>query len=170
MADGGASIFLIVSALASTGASMYAQKAGEDAANAQSKSQQNLLERKQSNQRQALVENTKRLARNKERQLAMVRLSQSASGFNTNAGTPLAVFGDIESGLDDEINETTSRALDAIGTTKSQAQNLRTGDKWRAHAGGIERMAIGVEGVSNYASAYAGNYDRSGQDPWSVYS
>lgn len=170
MADGGASIFLAIAAISSAGAGIYAQKSAEDAANAQSKSQQDLLERKQSNQRQALIENTKRQARNKERQMAMVRLAQSASGFKTNSGTPLAVFGDIESGLDDEINETTSRALDAIGTSKSQIQNLRTGDKWRAHAGSIQRMAIGVEAATNYASAYGDNFDRSGQDPWSVFS
>lgn len=170
MADGGASIFLIVSALASTGAAMYAQKSAENAADAQSKADQDFLDRKRENQRQALIENSKRSQRNKERQLARVAMAQASSGFRTNSGTPLAVFGDIESRLDDEINESTSRALDAIGNTANRIKNLRFGDKLRAYTGKAERMAIGVKGATDYASAYAGNYDRSGQDPWSVYS
>ena len=169
MADGGLSVALLIgSTVASTGASLVAQKSAENAAEAQSKSQQNLLERRAENQRQALAENTKRQLENKRRQLARVRLNQAASGFNTTSGTALAVFGDIEDSLDQQIEEQTNQALDAYQMTRSQQANLAYGDQVRRQAGGINRMAIGIQGVTNFASGYQDNYDRYGSDPFGI--
>jgi hypothetical protein len=168
MADGGLSL-LIASTVASTGAGLYAQKSAENAAQAQSENTQNLLERKRENQRQALIENSERQQGNKQRYLAQVRASQAASGFNTSGGTALAIFGDIESSLDDQINEATSQALDAINTTRNQGQSLQFGDKLRAQAGGISRAAIGINAATSFGAGYGANYDRNDSDPFGFY-
>jgi hypothetical protein len=159
----------MILALASAGAGFSAQKQAEDAADAQSKSQQNLLERREEDQRQAMVENSKRLQGNKMRQLAQVRASQAASGFNTSSGTPLAVFGEIGTRMDDEINEQTNRALDAIGEIQNQSKNLAFNDTLRASAGGIQRMTLGVNAAASYGSTYKSDYKRSGTDPFGIF-
>ena len=161
---------LIVGTLVSVGTGLHAQKSAENAAQAQSKSQQNLLERRKEDQRQALVENSKRQQRNKERQLAQVRASQAASGLNTQSGTSLAIFGDIESVLDENINEQTSRALDGLGQLESQRDQLAFGDELRADAGATQRLSIGIQGATQFASGYASNHDRTGSDPFNIFN
>lgn len=165
-----ATAVLIGTTLLSTGAGMYAQKSAQNAADAASENQQNLLARRAANQRQALVENTSRQQANKARQMARLRVAQAASGFVTGAGTPLAILGDMESRMDEQINETTNRALDAIGNNQNQISNLQFGDRVRTQAGGIERMAIGVQGATQFGSGYASNYDRYGSDPFSIFN
>lgn len=161
---------LIVGTLVSTTAGIHAQKSAENAANAQSKSQQNLLERRKEDQRQALVENSKRQQRNKERQLAQVRASQAASGFNTESGTSLAIFGEIETRIDENINEQTSRALDGLGQLQSQKDQLAFGDELRSQAGSTQRLAVGIQGATQFASGYTSNYDRTGSDVFGIFN
>lgn len=158
-----------ISTLVSAGAGLYSQKSAENAADAQSKSQQNLLDRRGEDQRVALTENSKRLQRNKLRQLAQVRVAQASSGFNTDGGTPLAVFGDLESQYDDQIDESTNRALDAIGNINMQRESLQFSDKLRSQAGGINRMAIGVNAATSFGAGYKDNYDRSKSDPFNIF-
>jgi hypothetical protein len=166
MADGGLSIFI---ALASTGAKLATQKSAKDAADAQSQSSQNFLERKQENERLALVENTKRQQQNKERQMAQVRASQAAGGFSQTSGTPLAVFGEIESRLDEQINEQTNRALDALSSIKSQRDNLAYADSLRDSAYSTNLLATGIAGVASYAVGYKKDYQASGDDPFGIF-
>ena len=61
---------LIGSTLLSAGAGVVAQKSAQNAADAASESQQNFLDRKTEDERQALTENSKRQQRNKQRYLA----------------------------------------------------------------------------------------------------
>lgn len=160
----------ILSSVVGLGTQLYAQSASNNAAEAAAKSQANALNRQKENQRQALVENSKRQLRNKERQLAQLRASQAASGFNTDGGTPLVIFGDIESRLDEQINEGTSQALDAIGNTQNQINNVAYGESLRKQANGANTAAIFVGSAAKFASGYASNYDRTGDDPFSVFS
>tara|TARA_R110000772_G_scaffold55100_5_gene125721 strand:+ start:252 stop:890 length:639 start_codon:yes stop_codon:yes gene_type:complete len=161
--------FAIGSSIVGTGASVYSQIAAKDAADASSENQQQVLKQRQDNQRNALLENSDRLQARKMRAMAQVRASQAASGFNTGSGTSLAVFGEIESRFDDEINESTNQALDAIYKTRSQAAGLKFGDRARSSAFGVQLAATGIQGATNFASAYGANYDRSKQDPFGVF-
>lgn len=160
----------ILSSVVGLGTSLYAQSAANNAAEAAANSQTNALNRQKENQRQTLIENSKRQLRNKERQLAQLRASQAASGFNTSSGTPLAIFGDIESRLDEQINEGTSQALDAIGNTQNQINNVAYGEDLRRQASGVNTAAIFVGAATKFGSGYASNYDRTGNDPFSVFS
>ena len=160
---------LIATTLLSAGAGYMQQKSAKDAAEAQSESEQNFLDRKLENQRVALTENSKRQQRNKQRYLAQVRAQQAASGFNTSSGTPLAIFGDIESSLDDQINEATSQALDAIGTTQNQKKNLQFGDKLRDSAHTTNMWALGIKTATSFAGGYTQNYDRTRSDVFGVF-
>ena len=168
MADGGFSL-LVASTLLSTGASVYAQSSAKNAADAQSEHQQNVLKNRQDAQRNALVENTDRLQARKLRAMAQLRANQAASGFNTTSGTPLAVFGEMESRFDDEINESTNQALDAIGRIRSQQSGLRYGDRARSSAFGTNMIATGIGALTDFGTGYGANYDRSGSDPFGVF-
>ena len=156
---------LIVSTLVSAGTALNAQKSAEEAANAQSQSQQNLLERRAEDQRQALVENSKRQQDNKQRRLAQLRASQAASGFDTTSGTSLAIFGDIEGRLDEDIDESISRGLDAIGTLDNQRDSLAFSDDLRADAGGAQRLGIGINAATGFVSGARSNFQRTGNGP-----
>ena len=160
---------LVGSTILSTGASLVAQKSAQNAADAQSESQQNLLQRRAEDQKQALSENARRQLENKQRQLARLRLAQAASGFKTDTGTPLAIFGDIESTLDQGIEEQTSQALAAYQYTRSQQTNLAYGDELRRQAGRVNRMAIGVQGVTQFVGGYQDNYERYKSDPFGIF-
>lgn len=159
----------MASTIASTVAGIGSQVAASSAANAASENQQNILDRKQENQRQALIENTKRLQANKTRQLAQLRVSQAASGFREGSGTALAIFGDVESRIDEEINENTNRALDALGSIANQKKNLQFGDKVRKSAGRINVVSTLIGGATKYGQGYGANYDRTGSDPFGIY-
>tara|TARA_R110000850_G_C9996151_1_gene468198 strand:- start:31770 stop:32294 length:525 start_codon:yes stop_codon:yes gene_type:complete len=169
MADGGLSAFMVASAVLSTGATVYSQKAAKDSADAASEHQQNVLDRRHDSQRNAMVENSKRLQARKLRSLAQLRAQQAASGFNTDSGTPLAVFGEIESRFDDEIEESTNQALDALTRTRSQQAGLAFGDSARSSAFGPQMVATGIGALANFGSAYGANYDRTKQDPFGVF-
>lgn len=161
---------LVGSTILSTGASLVAQNSAQNAADAQSENQQNLLQRRAEDQKQALSENSRRQLENQRRQLARLRLAQAASGFNTDTGTPLAIFGDIENTMDDQIEEQTNQALAAYQYTRSQQANLAYGDQLRSQAGAVNRLAIGVQGLTNFASGYEDNWDRHGSDPFGIFS
>lgn len=161
--------FLIGSTVASAGVGLVAQRQAKAAADAQSQAQQDFLTRQQENQRQTLIENTRRQQANKMRMLAQVRAQQAIQGANTTSGTPLAIFGDIENRIDEEIDEMTNQALDAIGRTRSQRQNLEFGDQVRAAADPINTMALGVRTLTNFGTGYADNYERFGSDPFGIF-
>ena len=161
---------LLISSAVGLGTSLHAQKASQNAADAAAKSQQNALERRKENQRQALIENTRRQERNKQRQLAQVRASQAASGFNTESGTPLAIFGDIESRLDEQVDESTSRGLDGISATNSQIDNIEFSDSLRDSAGRQERFAIGIGAVTKFSGDLTKNHDRTGFNPFGIFN
>lgn len=162
---------LVVSSIVSAGTGFVAQKSAKDAADAQSQSSQNLLERNQENQRQALVENSKRLQRNKDRQLAQLRVSQAAGGFNTTSGTPLSLFGQIETRIDEQVDEQTSQALDAIGRTQAQRDSLAFSDSVRDSSHSSNQLASGVKGAVGFVSSYGQNYRRTGRgiNPFGVF-
>lgn len=160
---------LIGSTLASAGVGVSAQLSAKNAADAQSKSQQAFLKRQADAQRAALDENSLRAQRNKARRLARLEAYQAASGFRTDAGTPLAVFGDIENQLDQDIDEMTNQALDALGRNESQRSNLAFGDKMRNRALPLSLAATGIQAASGLARGYAGNYDRYGEDPFKIF-
>jgi len=161
---------LIGSTLLSAGAGVIAQKSAQNAADAASESQQNFLDRKTEDERQALTENSKRQQRNKQRYLANLRANQAASGFNTTAGTPLAMFGEIESRIDDEIDESTNRALDSLSRIQSQKSNIAFGDKIRGAAAKTNMMAFGVKSATKFGSDYAANNERYGADPFGIFN
>ena len=160
---------MAISTVVSTVAGVGSQVAATSAANAASKNQQNILDRKEESQREALTENTKRLQVNKTRQLAQPRASQAAGGFSENSGTSLAVFGDVESRVDEEINENTNRALDALGNIANQKKNLQFGDKVRKTAGRIKIVSTLIGGATQFGKGYGANYDRTGSDPFKIF-
>lgn len=160
---------MAISSVVSTVAGIGAQVSAQSAADAASENQQNILDRKEESQRQALTENTKRLQANKTRQLAQLRASQAAGGFSENSGTSVAVFGDIESRVDEEINENTNRALDMLGQINNQRANLKFGDKVRKTAGRFQMATTLIGGATDFASGYSANYDRTKKDPFNIY-
>ena len=101
--------------------------------------------------------------------MAQVRASQAAGGFSQTSGTPLAVFGEIESRLDEQINEQTNRALDALSSIKSQRDNLAYSDSLRDSAYSTNLLATGIAGVASYAVGYKKDYQASGDDPFGIF-
>ena len=160
---------LLATTLISTGATVIAQQSAKDAADAQSQSQQDALERSNENNRQALIENSRRQRRNKQRQLAQVRASQSASGFNTQGGTQLAIFGDIESRLDEQLNEQTSQALDVIGNRNSQISNLQFADGVRQSSFNTNLLSTGIQAGTSFGSGLRNNFNRTGDNPFGIF-
>lgn len=161
---------LIVSTVVSTTATVYAQGQAKDAADAQTKTQENLIGRRIEDQRQALSENSRRQQANKQRQLAQLRVNQAASGFNDTSGTTLAIFGNIETVLDEQINENTSRGLDAIGTLENQRNNLAFERGIRDQSFRTQQITTGVNTAGRLGSGYYDNYQRTGSDAFSIFN
>ena len=160
---------MAISSVVSTVAGIGAQVSAQSAADASSKNQQNILDRRKEAERNKLNENSERLQSNKQRRLAQLKVEQAAGGFSTGSGTTLAVFGDIESRLDDEIDESTNQGLDIIGQINNQKANLKFGDKVRKTAGKFKMATTLINGATQFGSGYASNYDRTGKDPFNIY-
>ena len=160
---------MLISSVVSTVAGIGAQVSAQSAADAASENQQNILDRKEESQRQALTENSKRLQNNKQRQLAQLKVEQAAGGFNTGGGSALAVFTDIESRIDEEIDESTNQGLDMLGQINNQRANLKFGDKVRKTAGRVQMATTLIGGATDFASGYSDNYDRTRKDPFNIY-
>jgi len=115
----------IALAVGTTATSIYAADAQADAANeaaqAEADARQRALDRKSTNERNALKENQLRRKEMRDRKLAELRVAQAASGFADN-GTQLAVFGAFRNRLDDEIDQGTNQALDRLSSYLEQGK------------------------------------------------
>lgn len=149
-------------------AGAYSIDASKKAAGVEAEVREDHLKRKQEDARNALRENTKRRLQEKKRRLARVRVQNAASGM-ANSGTQLAVFGEIESRLDEGIDEATSRSMGVISNYQSQIDNSKFQTSLNAKAAGTAQFANVIQGVGKGVTAYAGNYDRTGQDPFNIY-
>ena len=133
------------------------------AANAAAKTRENLLERRKTDERNVLRENTRRRLENKKRYLSKLRVQQAASGF-TNSGTQLAVFGEIESRLDEGIDEATSQAFSRLNNYDSQIANSKFSNKLSNSASNLQFMALAANTATSAYTSYKGDVDRYGKD------
>lgn len=163
------SYFAIASIVISAAATAYGIEQSKAAAEAEAKTRENLLERRQADARNALRENTRRRLEEKKRRLARIRVQNAASGL-TNSGTQLAVFGEIESRLDEGIDEATSRGMGTIGNYAHQIELSKFQTRINAKTAQSQHIANVGQSVRKYAKSYASNYDRTGSDPFSIYS
>ncbi len=165
-----------VGTIVSVVAQSRAKDAAEQSANAQAAHQQALLARQESNQRVALRENVKRQESNKVRQLAQLRVTQAAGGFNTTNGTQLAIFGDIETRLDEQVNEQISQGLDAIGDTRNQSEAIgftnQVQNSVRDAEFGANVFSTVAEGASDVFGAAKKNFNATGKgaNPFGIFN
>lgn len=159
----------LASAAISTGAAMYAQDQSTKAANAESKYREQLLTRRAGSEREALRENSRRRMIDRDRQLSEIRARQAAAGF-ANSGTQLAVFGEIRSRMDDEIDSATNQGLNQLANYSDQISMSKFATSQRNAAHSTNMLSTAVQGATGAASGYRDNYRHTGQDPFSIFN
>ena len=139
------------------------------AAKAESTARQNLYDREEQNQKNALTENSRTRLRDRERKLAELRVHQAASGFSSSGGTQLAIFGDFKSKLDDRIDEATNQGLDRIaqvrGKAKMDAFSTRNQIDSIRYKGKMDLIGIGIDGATKMAGAVGKKKDPTSLAP-----
>lgn len=165
MADPVSATLLIVSAASS----VYGHNQQVAAANAATKTQENLLNRRIQDQRNATVENSKRRLAERDRYLSKVRVQNAASGFS-NSGTQLAVFGEIQNRLDEQINEATSQAFTQINQNQDRIRANRFANDQRVSALNTQLGASLINtAVGGYRQGKA-DYNRyGGNNPFGIF-
>jgi len=158
----------LIAPIVSGMASAYGIDQAKQSAKVEAKNRQNVLARRQEDERNALRENTRRRLDEKKRHLAKVRVQNATSGF-ANSGTQLAVFGEIESRLDESINEATSRSMASINKYGQQIKLSKHSAKIQNKAFRTAQIGNVIKTGTKAAGAYSNNYDRSGYDPFSIY-
>lgn len=154
-------------AVVSTGAALYAQKASSVASKAEAKYQQQLLQKKANAERATLSENTRRQLIERQRQLSQVRVNNAASGFDST-GTQLAVFGEIESRLDDRINQGVTQGFNQISSYYDQLRMSQFSETQRKKSELPSYLATGIKGVTSFVADLKSDYDRYGSDAFDV--
>lgn len=101
------------------------QRRAADAATDRAEYQARLQERQAQDELNVAKENARRKREDRNRYLARVALSQAASGFETDQGTPLEVLGDITNRLDEQIYDYTEAAMARVGQLRAGAAMSR---------------------------------------------
>jgi hypothetical protein len=159
----------ILTTLVTTGLSLYAQKQAGTAANMEAKYREQLGTRQADATRDATRENARRRLADRDRALSEVRARQAAAGF-ANAGTPLAVFGEYRSRLDDQIDEATNQGLDAVANYREQVKLSQWQTTQRDAASRLNTFATLIGGATSLGSGYYTGYRTTGKDPFSIFS
>jgi hypothetical protein len=165
-----ATIALVGSTLLSTGAAIFGAQQSKLAGQAEAKTREQLLKRKQLDAREAHKINTKRRLEERQRHLSKVRVQNAATGI-ANSGSQLAVFGEIESRLDESIDEATSRTMGTISNYGHQIEQSKFMTGLNNRAANLSMVSAGIRGVTGLAKGLSSNYDRSGKgvDPFSIF-
>jgi hypothetical protein len=163
------SLTLISTAL-SAGLGLAQQRQAGQAAKAEASYQTSLLTRKAESERDALRENTRRQLIDKERQLAEVRVSNAARGF-ANSGTQLAVFGDIDSRLNDRINQSASQAMGQIANYNEQKRMIAFSEAQRKAAAPLETAGILIGAATKQYAGMKSDYQTFGDkaNPFGIF-
>jgi len=151
----------IASTAAATGAQLYAQKQAGKAADNEAKYKEALLQRKATDQRNMVSENSRTRLLERQRTLSELRVRMAERGF-ANSGTQLAVFGEFGSRLDDSIDEATTQGL---GQVQAYNENIRM-SKWmgesRRSAAKIDTFTTLAKGTTQLGSSLYTNYRETG--------
>jgi len=161
----------IASTVLSTGMGLYQQRQAGEAAKAEAGYQTALLNRKAESERDAMRENTRRQLIEKERQLAEVRVNNAARGFSPS-GTQLAVLGEIESRLDDRVNQSANQALGQIASYNDQRRMVAFSESQRKAAAPYAMAGTLIGGATKLASGMKQDYERYGEraNPFGIFS
>tara|TARA_R110000764_G_scaffold16146_3_gene45367 strand:- start:1882 stop:2382 length:501 start_codon:yes stop_codon:yes gene_type:complete len=165
-----ASIPIAAYAILTTAASTaYGINQSKQAAKVEHKNRENTLARRQENERNALRENTKRRLEEKKRRLSRIRVQNAASGL-TNSGTQLAVFGEVESRLDEGIDEATSKSMGRINDYSHQIELSKFSTQMKVQAANTSQYTNLVKtGVRLGAAKKAAEDNGTYKDPFSIY-
>lgn len=137
--------------LAQTYSSYQASKAAEQRA----KYDATMQERQANEEKETAKENLRRKRDDRNRYLAQVALSQTASGFESSTGTPLEVLGDITNRLDEDIYDYGEAAMARVSQLRAGAQMSRYTGKQIAKARPLQLFGNLLQtGASSY-SAYS---------------
>jgi len=149
--------------------SLQAQKHAQKSAQAQAQYEEKLLTRRAESERSALRENASRRIQERERTLAEVRAANAASGV-AMSGTQLAVFGQIGSRINDQIDEATNQSLDRIQMYGEQVKMSQFQTQQQKVAGKIDRTSTIIGGVVKSASRGYDAYQTFGnKSPFSLF-
>lgn len=165
-----ATTLTVGSAVVQTVGSIQAQKHASKAADVEAKYREDLLARKSTDERNVLRENSTRRLRERQRRMAEIRAEQAARGF-ADSGTPLAVFGEIESILDDQINQATNQGLDQISQYNEQIKMSRFSSANRREAESLNMFNTVLGGDTQLGSNLYGAHKEFGTkgDPFSIF-
>lgn len=147
---------------------MYAQKSASSAADAEAKAQENLLERRAEDQRNATRENARRMLLDRQRTLSELRVRQAAQGFS-QSGTQLAVLGEFGSRLDEQIDEATTRGLGVVQQYRENIRMARWSTGVRHTAEGINLLSTGIQGATKLGSSLYSDYRQNGVNPFNIF-
>jgi hypothetical protein len=127
--------------LAGTAAETSAQLSAAKAQEAAGKYEADLLTTQAENDTESRIENTRRIKDDKARQLSRVKVIQASSGTLSGVGTNSLVFDDIESRLEEGVENFSRTALAHIGRTENAAKMAL----WRgeSNAAGTRLQAAG---------------------------
>lgn len=146
-----------------------AQRHALAASKAEAQYRESLLERKATDERNATRENARRRLMDRERVLSELRTRQAASGF-ANSGTPLNVFGEFRSRLDEEIDEATTQGLDRVANYREQIKMSKWQMDQKKAAAKMNMFGTIVQGVTSLASSYRSNQQQTGQDAFGIFN
>ena len=162
-------VTLGVAALGKGAMAIRSQSQASNAAKAESRYQQDLLDRRQTDERNAQRENASRLLEDKTRAIERVKLDQAGSGFATNIGTPLAVLGEIDERYSEQVDNTLQSQENniaalghqsrLIGYQRTQNQKLAKLNMWSTAFG------TGL----NAAKGYDYGHNKTGKDPFNIF-
>ena len=155
-------------ALVSGGMKMRAQRQAGKAAEAEAESRQALLARRSSDTRNSMRENSRRMREDKARAMAAVRVQQAQAGFG-ETGTPLAVFGEIGSRYDEQIESVTDRSLNQLSDFAAQRQMIGFAEKQNKKSRKMSLLATGISTVAGAGFGYHTGFRETGKDPFNIF-
>lgn len=151
-----------------TGVSMYSQNKAAQAADAQAKHEQQLLANRRDAERDALKKNTSKMLSDKRRKMAEVHAQQAARGF-ARSGTQLAVFGEIDDRLDEQIEATTNQALDRVAQYGNQIAMSKFDQKQRKSAAKMDMFSTALGGAVSAGFRGYQTKQKYGDQPFKIF-
>lgn len=164
-----ATVATVATLVISAATSAYQINHAKKSAQAAGETRENLLKRKQTDERNTLRENTNRRLDDKKRYLKKLRVQQAASGF-VNSGTQLEVFGEIENRLDEGIDEATSQGFTRLNNYDAQIANSQFATQQSNASANLQFAALGVNTAVAGVKGYRDDVDRNGKSAFSIFS
>ena len=152
----------IASTVVGTAASFYATDQSKKAAEAEASYRQSLLKNQRVEEKTTLKENTRRRLQERDRQLSELRVLQASRGF-APSGTQLAVLGETQNRMDEEIDDLTNQGMGRIRQYGEQIRMSKFGAAQASQAADIQQFSNLLGGVTSGASSYASNYRNYGE-------